>query len=362
MHFLCRSFIGPPSSSSWSQYWENEPDDPAASLSKGHLFGLITLSSPHPDLPSLGRQLIIALNQTYFTATLSVKDSLELAAQTLPPSSKVSLLVIIGQTAHLFTRGSTVIILKRGQQVSQFSQPLSGPIQNLDRFLLSTSEFIDFFTWEKIKSTLAENRVQTIEEIFLPQICLPGQKSNLAASLVEVFTDNSEEGNSLPPAEVAPPPKAPFPAKFRFLDLFKPRKSVFVSNFDTPQSLRRRRLNSAVGLLAIILIVTFSLIVYRHNRQSSLNSQYAKLKTSLESNIQNALAVKNLDPASALALVNQAKQILDQMNQLGPNPEVENYRQQIASFSARLGSASDFNPPSFYDTSLLAPSPAFDHL
>ncbi|MFA6519089.1 MAG: hypothetical protein WCV93_05615 [Candidatus Shapirobacteria bacterium] len=360
MHYLCRTFIGPSSTSSWSQYWENEPDDQGLSSSKGHLFGLIAISSAESDLPSLGRQAINVFNQTYFSSPLSVKDSLELATKNLPSNSKVSILVVIGQTVHVFTYNSAIIILKRGQQISQFSNYLSGPIQAGDRFLLLTSEFLDFFTWDKIKSILAETRVQTIEEVILPQICSPPSDASLAASLVESFADDSDEIkndtvsiNSLNPIDDRPS-TIDHHKKFHF--------PIFVSPMDTRQTARHRRLNLIIGLLVIVLISASAIVGFRRNRASSIDSKYKELKSALDTNIQNAQSVRSLDPDSALKLVSTARGILDQMALLRPNSEIDTYKEQLTSFSGKLGSTADFNPEVFYDTSLLATNPDFNYL
>src|SRR3990167_6505328 len=70
MYFACRSFIGKGTPQNWSQFWENEPDEPSLAVRRGHLFGLISASIPsesQQQINILGHQFIDFINQEYFS-------------------------------------------------------------------------------------------------------------------------------------------------------------------------------------------------------------------------------------------------------------------------------------------------------
>ena len=203
MHFICRPFIGKNDQSLWSQYWENEPDDDQK-FTKGHLFGLINIKNQQSEPITIGRDIIFEINQLYFTQesediNLSLKNSLTLLSQNpifLNYKIDVSLMVVFNNQVYLATFGTNNCLLQRNNQISilingQEGQIISscGPILENDRFLLTSLNFLNIITLEKIKTILVETKIQNIEENILSLINSTPNQNQVSAVLIECHQD-----------------------------------------------------------------------------------------------------------------------------------------------------------------------------
>lgn len=224
MHFTCRPFIGKNTPNWWSQYWENEPDD-LTKTTKGHLFGVLSLHSNNSStLIQQGHDLIGQINSDYFShpsdsISISLNQVIETIRQKLNPDETLDLVivVILNHQTYLAAIGNFEIYLQRQNQISRLLQGnpdscslVSGQLKDLDRILIFSTKFIQTFTLEKLKTILVDSKIQNIEENFLSNLYSVENQELLAATLIEVHQENSEEINPPAPpispvAEIKPP-------------------------------------------------------------------------------------------------------------------------------------------------------------
>jgi len=394
MHFSCRSFIATSSPESWSQYWENEPDDQQIFLSRGHLFALISLSSdsPDPDLKNLGRQIIDSINHHYFSPDklqLPLSESLQEAVDKsllLVDSShtlSLQLLVTHKNTAFLATYNSGSILLSRPPHLSPLINSkdsglsmLSGPLKDSDRYLLLTSSFIEKIGWEYIKQNLSVENIQSLEENFLSKLYSQPDQSLASAALVVVHSpvltqdshtpDTSNESLSLPPTPSSPSlPKATlsFP-KINFSGSRSPVSSDLFVDSSSPQLLqKRRRLNIFIAIILLLALSFSSVFAYNKKQSEQKEAKFQEIKTQIEGKLSEANTVKGLSLDSAQELAKQASSLITELSTLEiHSDEITNLKSQADSLLSLTGSSESFQPQSFYDTSLIFKDPSYKQI
>ena len=377
MHFSCRSFVGHPSETFWSQFWEIEPDDPSLISHRGHLFGLINISASSNPAGILGRQLIDQINDYYYSSLEDdvpsrLTDTLNHFSQ-LPEYQSDSLSLILAVVSHdkvyLATYNYGHCILKRGDQISSLlvGQPdsvdtISGQILNSDLLFLCTDIFFKDFSWENIKSSLSAQILDQVEEDFLSRLHTLDNQSQLAGALIEMHTDlskDSQSNYSESTQDISQPPDSPISPPI------KPRKSLFsiitrlrpsyITHVDPNIVTKRKKLNI---LIAIIILIAFSISLffgYRRNRSLDLENQYQNLKSQLEAKINNAQTIKSLNLTDALVESQAAYKILQEMDiyQGIHGDEINKYQDTVNKLLSQTGSADSYDPVLFFDTSLI---------
>lgn len=381
MHFICRPFIGKNDQSLWSQYWENEPDDDQK-FTKGHLFGLINIKNQQSEPITIGRDIIFEINQLYFTQesediNLSLKNSLTLLSQNpifLNYKIDVSLMVVFNNQVYLATLGTNNCLLQRNNQISilingQEGQIISscGPILENDRFLLTSLNFLNVITLEKIKTILVETKIQNIEENILSLINSTPNQNQVSAVLIECHQDE------VTPPEVlidTPIPQDESPLEVKpsniiadNLNYSQKPDAIYVQHQPNFKTSRRKKTQLIV---AIVLIFCLSLSIYygnQKNKAAKTESNYISLKTELEQKLTNINTVKGLDLDAAVKTAQEAKIIVDKMVSLNIHqPDVSQYKSQIDSLLFQTGSGEALDPQVVQNTSFIVSQPQFSRL
>ena len=392
MHFTCRSFIGKPEATTWSQYWENEPDDLSLVSRLGHLFGLISFTGPQnsESQSQLGHQFIEDLSQKYFSPDAldiphQLKKVIDQFVSSNPNLTGISLIlaVVYQQNLYLASYRTGVVVICRSSKISQILNgdidkitQVSGKIKQGDRILLISQSFFDQLTWSKIKQLLSSPDVSEIEENFISSLYSLNQSANLAAAFIQVHFDDEEllsqpEEITPPPLQTETPPPASIPTphpftppslpKFNFIKkLLPPKKGIIVDNYQPHQLNKRKRLNLVIALLLLFALFASVYIGYRKNSAARVETKYQELKSQVDKKLTDANAIKNLKLESALQLGNEAQKILVQMETLNVHSEeVKKISSDIKSLLSQTGSSSDYTPQKFYDTSLITDNPRY---
>ncbi len=370
MHYTCRSFIGSSNQHSWSQYWENEPDDPQIVSQRGHLFALISLASAdtQKEINIIGHDLITEISQAYFSSlenppSVHLKNILEDIIQNpLYHHLQINLIIAVAHQSrlHLAAVNSTLAIFNRADKLGvlltgQDGQinTISGPISDGDKFMLATSAFLDNIPLQYLKSVIPGPSVQDIEESLLSRLYSVNNQDNLAAVLVQVHTREIDSDFI---------PDLPPPSALR-QDPQPPKKSIFISNHDISQVTRRKKLNFIVALILLMALSASALFGYRKNQSDKIQARYQELKTQLDQKLDNADQVKNLNLDSALELARQSQDIYSQIAALSlHSKDLEKYQQRIQSLLSQTGSADNFEPEFYYDTSFIHDNPHYSRL
>ncbi len=373
MHFVCRSFVGASGKSSWSQYWENEPDDPLVSARLGHLFGLINLAN-RPDAGVVGRQLIDQISQIYFESPHSnPKEALSYTFNHLAASLdqvNLSLLVVLGDRVYCQTTGTNFFIILRSTQISlispaQTSSPISGPVLASDRLFLCTTTFLDQITLPSIKAALSEPSIAAAEENFVSLLYSRPDQSNHAAALIQINPDPSIVSSPNTSQPVLPVTASPFSLSrftklFRKIPFFGVKKNVYVASSVAPAISRRRFFRLALAALLLFGLIITSYFGYRRNQQQLKAATFTDLQQQLDQKIASSLALKNLNLNDALTEAQKAKDIFSRLQSLNLRPdEISRYQNLITTLLSQTGSTPDFNPPLLFDLSLILPKPNY---
>lgn len=378
MHFTCRSFLGSHNSLNWSQYWENEPDDALVVQSKGHLFGLINLSlgSPSEDLSTIGRRLIEDISQKYFyDDQTNVPESLRSVARYLSSSEsldQISLSVILGVIHQgrltLMVLNGGHVILSRNRKIGEIIAGkneghilTSGPSQTNDKIIFATHNFFQKIGWDKIKSLVAEDNLQNLEENILSEIYSLDSQSGVGAAFIRIDEDILTQEVKVEPATSDSPIITPPPVNI-FKKVFT-HKPVFISPSQIKEVSRRRHLNIIISVIILLGLFTSAFIGKKKSDAAHVEAQYQELKSQLQDKLDNAKAVKNLNIDSALALAKQAKEISKEMIALRVHsPESNQLSKLVDSLLIQTGSSDIYAPPMFYDTSIITSSPKYQKI
>ncbi len=378
MHYTCRSFIGSYGQGSWSQYWENEPDDPQIVSQRGHLFALINILSPNDqkEISIIGHDLITEISQAYFSSLdFSVSQHLkkvldEIVSNPLYSHLKINIVLAVVHQSRLYlaSANSALVVFNRQNQLSLVLEgednqvkTTSGPLADNDKFLLATNAFLDEFPLDKLKPIVPGSNIQEVEESLLSLLYSSEKQEGLAAALIQAHVkDNSLEPEENTPQDSptsvskssTPPPQLPLQ-----------NKSVFISNHDINQITRRKKINFFIALVLLIALSASAVLGYRKNQSDKTEARFQELKTELEQKLQNAQSVRNLNIDSAQELARQSKSIYDQMASLSVHPQdLEKFHVQIEDLLSTTGSAENFKPEFYYDTSIINEQPKYSSI
>ena len=387
MHFTCRSFIGKSSKGNWSQYWENEPDDPFLTSQHGHLFGLVSLEadSDSDQTSQLGRQIITQINKSYFSPSVEenplqkLQNSLNsvVTDHNLTSTTTIITAVIFNQTLYLVVFHTGHCILQRSDKISPLLSGksgqvtfISGPLQPEDKLFLSTDAFFQKITWSKIKNFLATDSIQNIEEEVLASLYSFDDQTHLSAAIIQLHSDQSggadeppkEKISSATPPVPAPSTVSPSPWTRLRQKLFK-KKDIYISHRQIKQIDKRKRINIIIALVLLAALTVSAVFGFRKNRAAAAEAQFQQLSTQIEEKLKNAVDVKNLSLDSAKEFAGQAEDLLQQIKALDLHPQqVDTFQQQIQTILSQTGSSQNLNMDFFHDTSLIANNPQYTSL
>jgi len=372
MHFICRSFIGKPSSNVWSTFWENEPDD-QLKFSKGHLFGLIQLiSADNPDFNIIGHDIIFEINQTYFSddSTTNILSDLKNTLFSISQNPlylnfqlKIILAVVLNNNVFIASLGDGQVVLNRGSKISQIIPKkddqiitISGPIEIGDRLLFTTSDFLEKITWDKIKTILIDQKIENIEENFLSLLHSFEDQSTMSSSFVEIHQDETvsppnQEIDQVVDSQITESPPI----------IQKP--SVFVNSSSTFKINRHQKPKIIIALVLIIGLCISCFFGYRKNQATQAENKFKSLQTELEKKLNNISVVKSLNIDTANKIAQESKDIINQMTKLNIHQsEVSQFKSQVDAILGQTGDSSTFTPDFVYDTSLITNQPKFSRL
>lgn len=383
MHFTCRSFIGKPQEGYWSQYWENEPDDPFLISRRGHLFGLISLQadSDSQQASDFGHQIIQKINKSYFSApddnlSQQLKNTLSLVTDDLDPQISyptIIIAVVFKRTLHLAVYHTGHCILRRLNRISpvltgqdKHITTISGPLQPEDILFFCTDSFFQKFTWSEIKNTLSKNSIQDIEENTLSVLYSFEDQTNLSAALIQSHQQEATPQPEPDEPHLTPdsPPPVPRPSSPpSFLKKLFAKKDIYVSHQQTLQINKRKKINILAALILLFALTISSVLGFRKNQAAKAEAQFQTLTQQIEETLKNARDVKNLNLDSAKELATQADALYQQIQLLNLHPEqIQPYQEQIQSLLAQTGSSQQLDLQSFYDTSLINSQPQYSQM
>jgi hypothetical protein len=378
MHFTCRSFIGRSTPAFWSQFWESEPDDSSIVSVRGHLFGLVLLQDSaisSSDLGQSGRQLIQQINETYYSqpeVPLAAHLS-SLISQYSSSSTQLVFVVYHRSQIYLISTPGLHAFLKRSPHFSHLLQSpvspsvITGPIQAGDELFLLTDDFLHLIDLDSISEFINQPELSALEDNFTSLLYAQDDQSGLGAALIRFNADDFEIS---PPLPISPPRPTSSVAPSLTLPRFNPsswfkrllRRPTFV-NAPSFRFNLRRRFNLSLALLILFLLGFSSYYSYRKNKLSQAEKSYQTYKTAIDQKLTDAQAIRNLNLQAAQDLAHQAQ---DQLNLakklLLHSDETQTYQQKITAILSQTGSASDFTPEQFFDTSLIVDHPQYRHL
>lgn len=352
MHFTCRSFIGKTNPHFWSQYWENEPDDPAVVSSKGHFFGLIGLQS------DLGRTIIEDLTTTYYSSASNISGSILEAVKSvnLPPSATLLICVIEFPQVYLYSFGPDHVYLLRQ---NQFSRLINGPTVTVltgqaeinDKFLLISNLFNESLTADNIKNYL-NLPVNNLEENISSHLMAVPSQDGFSALFLQIQPDVGQ-------VEFISPPKIT-----PTIPVFTPKtEPQYLQHSDINQVAKRKKISLIIAIIILFLLAGSVFYSFRRNRRLQLENQFQTLKTSLEQKIADAKIVKNLNLDASLKAGEEAKVIYQQLTTLKIHSDlIQPFDGQIQQLLSQSGSDEYFPGKDPYDTALISKSPSYSRI
>ncbi len=380
MHFSCRSFIGKSGPNSWCQYWENEPDDPSLQLSRGHLFGLIALTSDKDQNTNhLGHLIIDKLNELYFleSKTSPPQQLHQAVTETIKlfPSVKItslSLAVVISDHLDFYLYGDGQAAIIRQSKISEpIKVPLdqnylllSGPINPNDRIFLFTSEFEKELSWISIKKIMIEPQLTTVEDNTLALMSKLSHPDLLGASLIDVLIDNEVAIDSTATDEpvTLPPPPIPDPSS---VVSPHPQRPIFVTNHQSSQVGHRQKINIIAGFIVLCALGISITIGFQKNKKMQTEKQYQTLQLQLTKTLSDGFAIKNLNLETATELGKQASDLLvkiDNLKTTNHTIEINQFQSQIQQLLSQTGQADPTQSSAWYDTSFITDNPKYTQL
>lgn len=364
MHFVCRSFIGKSASNSWYQFWENEPDDPTLIDSRGHLFGLIGVSSLQDsvDPKNLGHEFIDSLNQNYFSGSFkdtqqSLQEAVSHTIKLFPQISVecLTVLVIHHHLIHLYCHTGSSVNLLRGGRISRLltsssdTHYLTGSINHLDRFFIVTDNLVDQIGWPTIKQSISPVDLSVVEELFSSTISSLKDQQKSSLSLIDVHLDDEY----ITPAQAPPSP------------IHNSKPQVFVTKQQPVSPNSRQRINLIIGFFLLVGLSISIMLGFQKKQAEQKEKTYQQFSVQLTKTISDGQAIKNLNLDTAKELGQQANSLLTKIKNLKTSQhqsQIDDFQKQIDQLLSQTGSADPAELPSWYDTSLIVNQPHFNHL
>lgn len=377
MHFTCRSFIGKPAVGDWSQYWENEPDDPQLKIQKGHLFGLINLSVPDgEDVATIGHDIIFEINQNYFSGdsnnpSFDLRNTIENITNNATYQKyylSFTLINITDSKVFIANYGTNQVFISRDNKISQIlngqsnqSLFINGPINYEDKIFIITQEFLDKITKESLKNILADSKIQNIEENLLSLLYSFDDQKNLSGALIQTHSDDDIiPSDPIEKVEVSTNLTPPNPV---FAENNPIEKPVFVNHHQIAETSRRKKIQITAALILILALSVSSYFGFQKNQKTKTENEYQSLKTEVEKQLNNISVVKSLNINTAQTNAKETQKLIQKMSDLKVHSdEVASLTNQINSILSQTGSGDTFSPDNFYDTSLIISSPKYNHL
>lgn len=359
MHFTCRSFIGKHSDFNWSQYWENEPDDSALVSQKGHLFGLINLNldAGSSEINKIGKEIISKINDFYFSQSGDISSSLiatlnhfqnNLSSQFI---QSTFILTVIHQKKAYFTCYNTGhVIVQRQDKISQIISgsefkinESSGQVYPDDKILICTGDFYQNIGFAKLKQSLSQKDIQTIEESFISELYLLNNQPNLAGALIEIHFDDDQDTPYIFSSD-SPAVNTSLPHKQSFIKKIFFNKSSYISHHDVSPIIKRKKLGFLIGTILIICLVISIYFGNKKNQEQKVESQYQNYKIELNKKISDSISIKNINLDNALDLAKEANLILEKIQNLKVHtPEVLSLKKQVDSLLIQTGESPTVN-------------------
>ena len=374
MHYTCRYIPVDHPASSFSKYWENEPDDPLVFAKRGHLFGFIAIESSQTDqnLTELVSTVISKINQTFYTlndldSSAQLKDCLEDITSFESSDHQISLVLISvkNETMSVVFKGSARLFLKRANQFTQISsqdnRPITGPLQDQDILFLTHQSVVD--NLENLSTFFSLPTLDDQEEYF-------NQKKfslSFSSVLIQAHYDLPDQKNlSFSPdqSSVSVPDFKPKADKIgQFLKkIFKP-KPIQLNQAPQKYIQVQRKRNLIIGTIALLGLIASLVVGYTKNHQKQQQQTFSQLESEILVNLKNIDTVKKLNLEDAKTLASQTSSLIDQMAVLNLYPDkVSLYKSQIDQILSQTGSAEHTNPDFYYDTSLITSDPSYQKL
>lgn len=377
MHYTCRYIPVDHLDSSFSKYWENEPDDPLVFSKRGHLFGFVTTETSQTDknLTELIGNIISKINQTYYTLndldfSTQLNNCLNDIISSQTSNSQISLVLVAvkNETMSVVFSGDARLFIKRSNQFTQINpvdnNPITGPLQDQDVLFLTHQAVID--SLGDLSSLFSLTTLDAQEE-YLNQ-----KKSSLPFSLalIQAHYDSSDQENVLPLTnqqstsfpELKPKTNRTNQISQFFKKIFKP-KPIQLNQAPQKYVQVQRKRNLVIGIIALLGLLASLTIGYIKNHQKQQQQTFIRLESEILDNLKNIDTVKKLNLEDAKTLASQTSSLIDQMSLLGLYPDkISSYRSQIDQILSQTGSSEHTNPDFYYDTSLITSDPSFQKL
>lgn len=378
LSLISHSVIGHPTDTIWSQFWENQSQDPDLKEKRGRLFGLVTIhkESSDKDISTIGKELISFFNEIYFKDSSEpifdhLKKTLRKVGEEHPVfvegDLKTSLIIAVRYQNFIYlgTYGEGIIKLIRDQEsatlvtgIKTKPQLVSGQLKPLDRYLFLSSHFLSVFPWENHEDKFKDKDPGVIKEFLSTLVYSQKDSADLSVIILDTKKDENsspEKDSFLPdptslPAQPTPPEKKRKPFFGKKIKLPK----IKVHDYPTPQLDRRRRVSAIIAIGFLILLFT-SVYFGSQKRQADLAEQkYQDLSQQINDRLSTAQTLKNLDLEDALSITKEAQNLLQELEELDIHPEeTSSLKTTVNTLLSQTGQEGTFSPDILYDLSLI---------
>lgn len=343
--------MGTPGQGAWSQVHHFIPDQKEKFDRRGELILLVSLGEISQDLQpeSVGREVISRFHEEYY-GNLTGKPMAALEAATAKVSEeksqffdkpgKVSLtaLAIWKNVAYLSIYEQGKILLRRNDKTvslleSVVDKPVSasGFVKPGDIFIIGTTDIFETLPEGMLSSAIKSEDLEKAVEILAPVVHAREGQGQLAIAFAQVEETEEEIKFSQPePKEKSKKEKTSDRKRHKKLPKIKfnfgPAVKFFKSKLST--------LTVAILFLGLLGVSIFFGWKKRLGQQQE--ARIADLSTQIEKKLADALAVKNLDPEGSLKLINEAREINEELADLDEGKS-NSYQQRMGEIKENLG-------------------------
>lgn len=365
-----KQVLGTPDQRAWSQVHHFIPNQKEKFLKRGELILLVSLGEIAEDQPtsSIGREIISRFHEEYYgfldkkpMAALegAAKKVAKEKSQFFDHPEEISLigLVLWKNIAYLVIYHQGRILLRReGKTVelldSKKANPASasGFVKPGDIFVLGTTDFFEKLPNTMIPSGLATEDLDRMVEIWGPVVHAREDQGRLGAVMVKIGSEKKEpefisEDKENDAEDKKQKKGKSFKRRLNF-DFFKKFNPLVFLKFIQKKA---SALTIAIGFLILLGVSIF--FGWKKRREQQQQIRVTNLAGQVEEKITNANSIRNLDPEESITLINQAKEINQQLAQLNQQ-KANSYLQQMEEVKQNLGETS-LEPQAYYDMHLV---------
>lgn len=316
--------VATPTSTSWSQAYNAGKLFAVLSLEKSPPQDLAEPATDEQDLGVLGKEVLEALEQEFFTLETkdleSIKKAVEASSSKIPENIMISFVVatLAENVLYVLIKGQGKADLKRGEKLGTVLESkensftsASGFVESNDVVVLQTQGFTELVSQDTLSSSI-NAAPSEIAEILAPMI--HEKEKGGAASLILEFKDGLEEAPVVTQVAEETGENASLVSRvpsLKILNSYFFEAKNLIKQRHLPSLPHSKRVLLTIGVILFLVFVGSVYFAVKSQNDSKVKALYEKTYVSAERKFEEGESLLGLNQVLARDSFLSAKQILE---------------------------------------------------